>query len=267
MSDHQYLEINRKAWNEKTTVHKSSEFYGMKEFLAGKSSLKPIELQLLGDITGKKILHLQCHFGQDTISMARMGAEVTGVDFSDEAIHLARELSQSTGVAARFIQSDVYTLPDHHQETYDIVFTTYGVLGWLPDMNRWGEVAAHYVKPGGKLILVEFHPAVWMFDDDFSELTYSYFNRGPIIETETGSYADRTADIQPTTIGWNHPLSDVFSSLLAQSMTISHFGEYDYSPYNCLRHLEETEPGKFRFTGPCKNLPMVYSIVADKVNK
>ena len=146
-----YIAINKKLWDEKTEHHFQSDFYDVGSFLKGKDSLNTIELELLGELKGKKILHLQCHFGQDTISLARHGAEATGVDLSDKAIEKARELNDKLGTGARFIQSDVYQLHEVLNEQFDIVFTSYGVIGWLPDMTKWAEVIHRFLKPGGKL--------------------------------------------------------------------------------------------------------------------
>lgn len=259
-----YLALNRNAWNLKTPLHARSEFYAMDAFLAGSTSLKEIELQMAGDVKGKKILHLQCHFGQDSISLSRMGAYVTGVDMSDEAVKLARQLTEKTGTDTRFICTDVYSLPDHHAEKYDMVFTTYGVLGWLPDMDKWASVVSHFLKPGGVLLLAEFHPVVWMFDNHFKEVAYSYFDQGPIPETETGTYADRNTEVEITTVGWNHALSEVMGGLLNHNMEITRFEEYDYSPYNCLHDMVEAAPGRFRVRNMGSRLPLVYALTARK---
>ncbi len=177
-SNEDYLAINKNTWNTKTPVHLNSEFYGLEEFIKGKTSLKQIELDLLGEVKGKKILHLQCHFGQDTLSLARMGAEVTGVDFSDTAIKEANLLTQKINQSARFICCDVYSLPEHLDEEFDLVYTSYGTIGWLPDLNKWAQIIHRFLKPGGKFVFVEFHPVVWMFDDNFKEIKYNYFNVG-----------------------------------------------------------------------------------------
>ena len=162
-----YKEIHRKSGNQRVDVHMDSEFYDMKGFLSGKSSLNSIELELLGDIRGKEILHLQCHFGQDTISLARTGAIATGVDLSDKAIQKAQELASQCGVEASFIQCDIYDLPKHLDRQFDIVFTSYGTIGWLPDLDKWAGIVSRYLKPKGKFVFVELHPVVWMFYDDF----------------------------------------------------------------------------------------------------
>lgn len=259
-----YIDINRQAWNSKTDVHIDSEFYNMPLFLQGKSSLNSIELELLGNIAGKKVLHLQCHFGQDTISLARMGATATGVDFSDKAIDKANELAQSYGVAARFICSDIYDLHNHLDEQFDIVFTSYGTIGWLPDLDKWAGIVAHFLKPGGEFIFAEFHPVVWMYDANFQKIDYSYFKTDAIIETNIGTYADVAAPIANETISWNHSLSEVLNSLIGAGLRIACFNEFDYTPYNCFNNLEEYEPGRYRLAATGSKMPMVYSLKAIK---
>lgn len=157
--------------------------------------MNKIELDLLGDVKGKSILHLQCHFGQDTISLSRLGAEVTGIDLSAKAIDRARKIGEQTKSNTKFICCDIYDLPNYLENQFDIVFTSYGVIGWLPDLDKWAKIISKYLKPNGQFIFVEFHPVVWMFDDNFEKIGYNYFNSGAIIETESGTYADKTADI------------------------------------------------------------------------
>lgn len=259
-----YTDINRASWNTRTSYHLASDFYDLGNFIQGKSSLKEIELNLLGDISGKSILHLQCHFGQDSLSMGRMGAHVTGIDLSDTAIEKAKELATQTGVDARFICSDIYALPQHLNEQFDIVFTSYGVIGWLPDLNEWAAIVSRYLKPGGRFVFVEFHPVVWMFDNNFATIGYNYFKAEPIVETENGTYADPKAPITTENITWNHSLSEVINSLLNNNITINSFDELDYSPYNCFSHAIESEPGKFRIGHLDNKIPMTYAISATK---
>jgi SAM-dependent methyltransferase len=259
-----YLYINRKAWNQRTEVHINSDFYDMPAFVNGKSSLNEIELALLGDISGRTILHLQCHFGQDTISFSRMGAIATGMDLSDKAIEKAKELSNRLGTQTRFICCDVYDLPNHLDEQFDIVFTSYGTIGWLPDLAKWANVVSHFLKPGGRFVFAEFHPVVWMFDNNFEKVQYNYFKDQAIIETEFGTYADVTAPLEHEMITWNHALSEVMTALLAKGLEIHSFNEYDYSPYNCFNGTEEFEPGKFRIMHFGNKVPMVYSLMAVK---
>ena len=266
MDDSNYIAKNRNSWNARTEHHYNSEFYNVAGFISGKTSLNTIELHMIGDVAGKKILHLQCHFGQDTLSLARLGAQVTGVDLSDKAINKAKELAKEIELDAAFICSDIYDLPNHLTEQFDIVFTSYGTIGWLPDLNKWGEIVSQFLKPNGTFIFVEFHPVVWMFDDDFQKVSYNYFNDGAIIETESGTYADRSADISGEYVMWNHAMSAVISSLLNNGLSLQLIQEFDYSPYNCFRHTVEFEPGKFRIKHMENKIPMVYAIAANKSN-
>ncbi|RZJ70676.1 bifunctional 2-polyprenyl-6-hydroxyphenol methylase/3-demethylubiquinol 3-O-methyltransferase UbiG [Flavobacterium sp.] len=259
-----YLELNRKTWNDKVDVHVNSDFYGQADFMSGKSSLKPIELELLGNVAGKRILHLQCHFGQDSISLARMGATVVGVDFSDKAVETATRLSKDLNADATFICSDVYDLPNKMYQEFDIVFTSYGTIGWLPDLDKWAKVISHFLKPDGKFVFAEFHPVIWMYDDDFAKVTYDYFKSDAILETSTGTYANQDSEIENRTISWNHSLSEVFTSLVANGLSVEKFNEYDYSPYDCFNNTEEFEAGKFRIKHFGNKIPMVYSILAAK---
>lgn len=259
-----YLEINKKTWNEKTDVHVSSEFYANEDFLNGKTSLNEIELKLLGDIKDKSILHLQCHFGQDTLSLSRMGAKTTGIDLSDNAILKAKEFNKLLNLDSQFICCDIYDLPNHLSQQFDIIFTSYGTIGWLPDLNKWADIISHFLKPKGQFIMADFHPVVWMFDNNFKEVFYSYFNVEPIIEEETGTYGDRDANIQTKTITWNHPTSDVLNALIKSGLEINAFNEYNYSPYNCFNETEEFEKGKFRIKHLENKIPMVFSLSATK---
>lgn len=259
-----YKEINRQSWNNKVEIHINSEFYDMNRFLSGESSLNPVEIGLLGDIRGKRILHLQCHFGQDTISLAREGAKVTGVDLSDKAIQKAKEIAEKCEVDASFICCDIFDLPNHLEEQFDIVFTSYGVIGWLPDLDKWAGIVSRFLKPDGHFVFVEFHPVVWMFDDDFEKIEYNYFNSGAMVEIEDGTYADREAQISQEFIVWNHSMSEVVNSLIKNGLRIDSFEEYDYSPYNCFKHTVEFEPKKYRIKHLENKIPMIFAIGATK---
>jgi SAM-dependent methyltransferase len=235
-----FFSDNQSAWNARVDVHSQSRFYDVDGFRAGKSSLTPLEEQLLGDVSGKHLLHLQCHFGLDTLSWARKGAQVVGVDFSSKAISLARQLTQAVGLSdvARFVECNVYDTRAHVQEVFDIVFTSFGVIGWLPDLRPWASVIKQSLRPGGRLFLIEFHPYVWMsqMGPDLS-IRYPYFNRGPITEMGSGTYAERAANITYREHGWNHSLSDVISALLEAGLQIEHFAEYDYTPFDIFPNL------------------------------
>lgn len=259
-----YLGINKNAWNNKTDVHINSDFYDNENFLNGKSTLNTIELELLGDVSGKRILHLQCHFGQDTMSLSRMGAKATGIDLSDRAIERAQEFASKLNLDTTFVCCDVYDAAKYINEKFDIVFTSYGTIGWLPDLEKWADVISHFLKPNGKFIMADFHPVVWMYDNDFKEVFYSYFNIEPIIEIEEGTYANKNAELTAKTISWNHPISEILNSLINCDLEINCFNEYDYSPYNCFNQTEEFEKGKFRIKTFENKIPLVYSIKATK---
>ena len=259
-----YLKINKNSWNNRTDVHYDSDFYDNASFIKGKSSLNEIENKLLGAVKGKSILHLQCHFGQDTISFTRLGAPATGMDLSDRAIELARELASKTNSDASFICCDIYELPQHLVEEFDIVFTSYGTIGWLPDLDKWAGIVSKFSKLGGKLVFVEFHPVVWMFDNNFNTIQYNYSNTGPIAENEEGTYADKNAPLKQDYVMWNHGIGEVVNSLIGNGLDINSLDEYDYSPYNCFNGTVEYEPKRFRIEKLGNNIPMVYSIVATK---
>lgn len=262
MKKKNYIEINKESWNTRTDIHMASDFYDNANFLKGKSSLKEIELNLLGDIKGKSILHLQCHFGQDTISLSRMGAKVTGIDLSDKAIQRAKEQAAQTNSDAQFICCNIYDLPQYLNEQFDIVYTSYGTTIWLPDLDKWANIVSQFLKPNGKFIFVEFHPTIWMFDDDFEHIKYNYFNSGEITETVEGTYAETSAPVSLENICWNHSLSEVINNLIKHGLNISSFDEYNYSPYNCVNKMIEFEPGKFRIQPFEDKVPLVFSIVA-----
>lgn len=261
MAEDKYFEINQALWNKKTEIHVESEFYDVPSFLAGKTSLKSIELGLLGDVKGKSILHLQCHFGQDSLSLARMGAKVTGLDISDASITKAKELNNDLGLDAEFVCCDVYSAKKHIDKKFDIVFTSYGTIGWLPDMNKWADIVSYFLKPTGKFVFVELHPVVWMFNENFSAIEFPYFNENPIIETTPGTYANQQAEIEMEEIGWNHPLSEVFQALTSKQLKLTHFEEYNYSPHNCFKGMSEQAPGEYIIAHLGNKIPMTYSLV------
>lgn len=259
-----YLKINREAWNDKTVVHLQSEFYDQKAFFAGKNSLKNPELDVLGDVKGKRILHLQCHFGQDTLSLVRMGAKVTGLDFSEVAIENAIQISKELGLDAQFVCSDVCELPKELHNQFDIVFTSYGTIGWFPDLAPWSETIKNALVPGGKFIMVDFHPFVWTFDNDMKYIQYDYFNSEPIEEEIEGSYADRNAPIKTKTISWNHGIGEILNTLIQAGISIHEFSEMDFSPFDCFSNLKKLEEDKFVFSHIEPAIPMIYRIVGEK---
>lgn len=261
-----YFEANKKLWDAKTPLHADSDFYGIEDFKKGKSSLNFAELDALGDVKDKALLHLQCHFGMDTLSWARLGAKATGVDFSGEAIKLAKSLNAELNLGAEFILSNIYDLRENLDKEFDIVFTSYGTIGWLPDLNKWAEIISHFLKPGGIFFIAEFHPVLWMYDNELKNLKYSYFNTGePIEETNEGTYADRKADIKLTEYGWNHSLDEVFNALKNNGLKIESFNEYPFSFYNCFPGMIQGEDSFWRIKVFENILPLMYSIKASKI--
>lgn len=259
-----YRSTNRDSWNRRVAAHLESEFYDLEGWKSGKTSLNEIELELLGDVSSKSILHLQCHFGQDTLSLARMGAEVVGVDLSDASIAVARKLNDELGLNAEFVESDVLELIGILDRQFDMVFTSYGTIGWLPDLDQWAKTISYHLKPGGKLVFVEFHPVVWMFDGAFEKIEYRYFKDEPIIETNSDTYAENPELGEKTEISWNHGLSEVFHALENNGLILKSFDEFDYSPYNCFAGMKKIGERKFFIEKHGNKLPLVYSLTATK---
>ena len=265
-----YFESNKNLWNQRTIVHKDSEFYDLVGFKKGETSLREIELSEVGNVNGKKMLHLQCHFGMDSLSWSRLGAKVTGVDFSEEAIETARKLNDELKLDADFICCNVYDLDSTKNPiktsagSFDIVFTSYGVIGWLPDLNKWAAIIAHNLKQGGFFYMAEFHPVIWMFDDEFKYFQYAYDNAGVIETDSTGTYTDRNADINTKEFSWNHSISEVLNALISHGLEIDFFNEYNYSPYNCFSNTVPDGKGNYLIKGLENKIPMMYSLKATK---
>ncbi len=259
----EFLENNRSLWNGWTRLHERSRFYDLEGFKTGKSTLEPLEIEEVGDVAGKSLLHLQCHFGMDTLSWARRGARVTGADFSDEAVKLARVLAAELNLPAEFVCSNIYDLPRVLEGEFDIVFTSYGVLSWLPDLNAWGKVIAHFLKPGGAFHLVEYHPFTSMLGDDGHTFEYPYFHTpDPVKLHSTGSYAAPEAtDFTHTEYNWSHSLADVVNALVRAGLRLEFLHEFPYwhaSPFTA----EEFEPGKTRIAGWPVTPPHMFSLRA-----
>ena len=259
-----YFEENKQSWNKRTAVHKDSVFYDLDSFKKGKLSLNKIELDELGDVKGKSLLHLQCHFGMDTMSWARAGAGCVGVDLSDEAINLAKEINAELKLSAEFVCCNVYDLKQHLDKKFDIVFTSYGTIGWLPNLDKWAAIIAHFLKPGGIFYIADFHPALWMMDENFEKIKYNYFNTEVITEEISGTYSDRDAPIKSIEHGWNHPFSEIINALLKHNLHIQQFNEFPFSPYNCFKNLQQGPDGMWRIKGLDEKMPMLYSIKAVK---
>jgi ubiquinone/menaquinone biosynthesis C-methylase UbiE len=213
----EYMAANKALWEEWTAVHERSEFYALDAWKAGKRPLPRFVVSEVGDVADKDLLHLQCHFGLDTLSWARLGARVTGVDFSERAIELARSLAAELGLDATFLRSNVLELDRVLDGEFEIVFTSFGALYWLDDMERWASVVARFLRPGGMLYVAEFHPFAQAMDDvDATEpvLRYPYFpSPEPVAFPVQGSYADRDAKVeQQFAYGWSHSLGEIVTA-------------------------------------------------------
>ena len=254
-----FLNENKGAWNSVVDAHFESQFYDVAGFLDGKSTLNEIELELLGDVSNKKLLHLQCHFGLDTLSLARLGAKVCGVDFSEKAINQAKELAQGIGVEANFVNQNIQEFRPQ-EGAFDVVFTSYGTIAWLPELSQWAACIAKALKPGSSFVFVDFHPTYWMFDADVKLLQYSYFNRGVIFESQQGSYAAPNGDFEFATHTWNHSIDDIVTALLKQGLVLNQFRELDYSPYPIFSNSVEREPGKYQIAHQQDMIPLILAM-------
>ena len=242
----------------------------MEGFRAGGLRLADYELEEVGEVAGKELLHLQCHFGLDTLSWARLGARVTGVDFSAQAIATARQLAAEVELPAHFVCCDVLELPAHLGGDFDLVYTSRGVLGWLPDLERWAQVVAHFLRPGGIFYITELHPFVWPFDDDegVTELRvrYPYFPRQrPLPFSVQGSYADPTAQVEQTVqYAWPHSLGEVVTALASNGLRIELLNEWPFLAWS-LPFLVEHADGTWRLPeGMTGEIPLSFSLKASK---
>jgi SAM-dependent methyltransferase len=264
-----FTQANQDLWNELVPIHAASELYNLKGFKAGESTLSPIDLEEVGDVAGKSLLHLQCHFGLDTLSWARLGARVTGVDFSEKAITLARSLSRELGIEAQFICADVYDLPRVLEEQFDIVYTSGGVLCWLKDLGAWAGIIARHLKPGGIFYLRDSHPFLNVFDNEreTTELTvrYSYFHKtAPMRWRPNGSYADPSAKVQNPSFEWTHSLGDIVNSLTAAGLRIEFLHEFPFLFYEHFSFMEKGADGAWRLKGKENTIPLMFSLRAMK---
>lgn len=258
MNKGDYLAVNQAAWDARTNTHLASDFYDVSGFLAGKSSLNPVELAQLGDVTGKRLLHLQCHFGQDTLSWARLGAKVTGVDLSGQAITAARRLASELSIDAQFINSDVESFGSSNHARFDIVFTSYGAICWLPDLSLWANTIAQALATGGEFHMVEFHPVMDLM------LGYPYFDGGKAFDEEHGTYTENCDGSKHRMISFSHSLADVLSALINAGLVIEQFTEHAASPYPCFDGLTFVEgEGYYKYVNE-QAVPMLFAIKARK---
>lgn len=262
------IKANLLHWNDLVEPHARSGFYDVEGFKKGRSSLDRIVLEGVGDVKGKTLLHLQCHFGMDTLSWARLGAKAIGVDFSPKAIRLARSLAEELEIKAEFICSDIYDLPSQLSGEFDVVFTSYGVLPWLPDLKRWAEVIAHFLKPGGIFYIVESHPFAHVFNDgNVSDLQvhYPYFAKDPMRFDGHGSYADAEAILEHTVhYEWMHPMSEIINSLISAGLRISCLKEYPFIFDKRLPFMVKGEDGFWRLPDGREDIPFLFTLKARK---
>jgi len=258
-SENEYFEMNRVGWDQRVKTHVESRFYDVEGFLAGNTSLQEIELAELSGVHGKRLLHLQCHFGLDTLSWSRQGAICTGVDISPVAIQQARELAERTQLDAAFVCSDVYGFNQKNVRPYDIVFTSYGAICWLPDLGKWAEVVASNLMMGGTFYMAEFHP----INDLIAG--YAYFSpETPDIEEES-TYTENGDGVVAKLATWTHPLSNVINALIGAGIQLEHVNEFPFSPYNCFEGMVEREPGRFYLSHKGHDVPIIYSIRGRKI--
>jgi SAM-dependent methyltransferase len=276
----EYMNENRDLWNEITLIHVASDFYDVEGFKQGRSSmLNPIEIEEMGDVSGKSLLHLQCHFGMDTLDWARRGARVTGVDFSDESIEFARLMSEELGIEAKFVCCNIYDLPENLKGTFDIVYTSGGVLCWLPELKRWAEIISHFLKPGGFFYILEGHPFSCVFDDspDVTQLTvkYSYFHTpGPVKWEPQIDYTSPVkgslkwindnpdAMVTHGSYEWTHSLGDIINSLISSGLKLEFLHEFPMIFYKSLPFMEQGDDRSWRISGD--KIPLIFTLKATK---
>jgi SAM-dependent methyltransferase len=274
MAEPEWHRANRANWDERVGVHLGPRGYDLSDLRAGLGKLNAIEEEELPPVKGKRVLHLQCHFGRDSLTLAQRGAEVVGLDFSAPAIAAARRLANELGLAVRasFVHADLYeavkAIPPPHG--FDLVFVTWGAICWLPDISRWTQIVATMLRPGGGLYLADGHPATYVFDDEADSPDgmpgwfTPYCSRDPLVDTDPGDYVDPGARlINATTYNWIHALGDIVTSLIASGMMLNWLHEHDAVPWRMFRILAEDTAGFYRW--PDKPwLPLAFSLLATR---
>ena len=257
-----WIELNRDAWNQRTNVHiRSAEAYPIDKVRAGGSTLCSIERKLVGNVAGCKLLHLQCHFGLDTLSWVRLGAEATGVDCSDTAIDFARGLARDIGLTAEFVRMDVQKLklPDK----FDVAVSTYGALPWIGDLTAWAEGIHRTLRPCGRLVLVEYHPILEiLFPGSFSGRESYFGSKRPEIVASSGTYTNRAAPIHYKECRWQHSLSDIIAALLAAGFMLRDLREYPRMPLPLIDGL--ANEGEW-WVDTKRGAPLLFSLVAERL--
>jgi SAM-dependent methyltransferase len=261
-----WFAANRANWDERVPIHLRGEFYEVAGFLAVRDTLRPFEVEEVGEVAGKTLIHLQCHFGLDTLSWARRGARVTGVDFSAPAVEEARKLADRLDLAAEFLEANVYDAASAVEgRTFDVVYTGIGALNWLPDIPRWAGVVAELLRPGGLLYLAEFHPITDVFGDEDLTPVHDYFREEPYVWDEPGTYADPEAETaNNTTYEWTHTLSEVVNATVDAGLTLELLREHDYTLFPRWPFLEKSGFDTYRLPEGTPGLPLMYSLRARK---
>ena len=267
------LKANRDLWNAWTRINFESAFYNVESFRNGEDAIRldDYEREEVGPVDGKTLLHVQCHFGLDTLSWARLGAIVTGADFSEAGIETARKLAAELGIPATFVLSNLYDLPAALDDRFDVVYTSKGVLGWLPDIVGWARVVAHFVKPGGFLYLTEIHPVAQAFEGEGVQpgelrLAYPYWSHPEPLSFEVhGSYADPSAPTDGLVEhGWDHSLGEIVSALIDAGLRIEFLHEFDFVDWP-VDFLVRNDDGRWRLpAGTPGQLPLFFSLKATK---
>jgi len=266
-----HMDVNRASWDERVAIHLRDDgrIYPIAAFKAGADALMPIEAGEIGDVSGKRIAHLQCHFGMDSLSLARRGADVTGLDFSPAAIATARALSAETTIPATFVEGDVYEARSLLSGDFDMVYVTWGTIIWLPDIRRWAEVASSLLKPGGRLYLAEGHPFLNQIDQTGGDLVVTWDWRTPIdqplVFEEAETYAgDGTPLTAQRTFEWIHPLSDIVTGLIDAGLTLDVLREHDALPWPAVPMMQQGEDGLFRLPPDRAGPPLAFSLQATR---
>ncbi len=266
-----YLDANRANWDERADVHIDDRTgaYGIAAFLAGEDILCPIEAGEIGDIRGLDLLHLQCHIGLDTLCLARRGARVTGLDFSVKALRHAAELAARTSLEARFVLGDVYDAPDKVGGAFDMVYTTWGTICWLPDIRRWGAVVAAMLKPGGRLYFADTHPMIQPLEEAGGQLAPTFGYRTPtglpLAFTANQTYTGDTRQFLNTeNFEWIHPLSDILMALIDNGVAIERIAEHEALPWQMFPMMAKGEDRMWRLPAGHPRMPLSVSISARK---
>jgi SAM-dependent methyltransferase len=264
----EFLEKNRELWEELTRIHtEKSHYYDLDKFKAGGLTLRKLEREEVGDVSGKSLLHLQCHFGLDTLSWARLGAKVTGVDFSEKSIALAQQLAQEVNLDARFIRADIYDLPSILDEQFDIVFTSYGTTVWLPDLPKWAQIIARSLKPGGMFYIVDGHPfSMCLSNEDdpaVIKVVKPYFHSAEPKKMDPDfDYAVPTAKVTLPSYEWTHSLADIVTSLASAGLQLVFLHEFPFVEGRYFQDMEQDEDGWWRLKREDLRIPHTYSIKA-----